>query len=85
MTCHKCGGRLRTKDLPTITGTRDGFGIKNEFYDNKTKKYITNRKEWEKAGFRDPLEVTTTHNVREGIKRKLDKIKHDKGRKKIHG
>ena len=66
---------LETKQFPGVHNTRDVFGIKNAFYDYKTKKYITNRSEWEKAGYRDPLEVTKNSNVKAQVKRKMEKIR----------
>ena len=47
---------LKSRKCPGIIGTRDSFGIKNEFYDPKTKTYIDTWKKWEKAGFRNPLD-----------------------------
>jgi len=61
-----------------ITGTRDSFGIKNEFYDKRTDKNITNWKEWERAGFRDPMNTHKDSDIRAGIKEKRDKIKSKK-------
>lgn len=46
---------IDTQQCPSVQGTRDNFGIKNEFYDPKTKQYIDTRKKWHDAGFRNPL------------------------------
>lgn len=74
----KCGGRYYGVGVAGISGTRDGFGIGKAFKDNKTGKTIDNWKSWEKAGYRNPLETVKDLNVMAGIKRKMDKIKHDK-------
>jgi len=66
---------IESKQFPALHNTRDSFGIKNEFYDQTTKKWITNRSQWEKAGFRNPLETHKDSNVKAGIKRKIEKIK----------
>lgn len=75
MVCQ-CGGSLRPESMPGITGTRDNFGIKKEFKDETTGKTIDNWKSWERAGFRNPLEVVGDGQVKEGIKRKINKIKN---------
>ena len=78
--CVKCGSanvdRLITNHA--VIGTRDGFGIKNEFRDEESGKTIDNWKSWEKAGYRNPLDVIGNHTVKEKVKRKIDKIKHEK-------
>ena len=77
---------LETKQFPGITGTRDSFGIKNAFIDRKTGKEITTWKEWERAGYTNPKDdPNIPHDVKEGIKRKVDKIGFDKGRRKSIG
>ena len=38
-------------------------------------KTIDNWKSWEKEGFRNPVEVTRNHEVREKIKGKIERIK----------
>ena len=60
-----------------ISGTRDSFGIKNAFRDDQTGKTIDTWKGWEKAGFRNPLEVTKDNGVKARAKQKIDKINHD--------
>ena len=71
----ECGGQLRPDNMPGISGTRDSFGIKNEFRDDATGKPIDNWKAWEKAGYRDAVEVTKNHVVKEKIKEKINRIK----------
>lgn len=54
--CISCGDVLeRVYTVPLITGTRDSFGIGRKFKDERTGKEITTWKEWEKAGYSDPL------------------------------
>ena len=66
-----------------ITNTRDQFGVGKSFvHENEdgTRKEITTRKEWEKAGYKDAL---SCHKgaVKEKIKEKMDKIKRKNGQK----
>lgn len=75
----KCGGDMRPTHLFGLTGTRDNFGIKNAFRDEKTGKEVDNFKSWERAGYKQPLDVIKNDKVRDGIKTKLEKIKR-KGR-----
>jgi len=77
MICVFCGGPVRGDGMFSIIGSRDNFGIKCEFRDDETGKSIDNWRSWEKAGYRDPLQVTRNDKVKAGIKRKKDKIKHD--------
>ena len=79
MVC-KCGGFVRGVGGPGICGTRDNFGFKNAFKDDSTGKKIDNWKSWERAGYRNPLETIKDSNVKAGIKRKMDKIKHEKSK-----
>lgn len=72
-----CGGYLRANSVPGLVGSRDNFGIKNEFVTPEGKK-VDNWKSWEKSGYRNPLDTVKDKNVREGIKSKIDKIKHQK-------
>lgn len=72
MICPSCGGRIRG-DGPGITGTRDNFGIKKVFNDDETGKEIDNWKSWEKAGYRNPVEVTRNHQLKEKIKQNIKK------------
>ena len=74
MICEFCGGRLRGEG-PSISGTKDGFGISKSFKDNESGKTIDTWKKWEKAGYRNPLETTKNHFVREKTKEKIEKIK----------
>lgn len=83
MRCPLCGGNLKGKG-PGIMGTRDSFGVGRKFYhnDNGVKKEITTWKEWEKAGYKDPLESTTlSEEVKSGIKEKKEKIRYEKREK----
>ncbi len=60
----------------SVLGTRDGFGVGKAFYSEHAKKEITTWKEWEKAGYRDPLtDHTMTHSLREKVKEKMAKEK----------
>lgn len=70
----ECGGEIRGKGFPTIS-TLDTFGLNNTFTDEKTGKTIDSWKKWENAGFRDPLETTKNHKVREMIKEKKKELK----------
>lgn len=80
----RCGGHLRGVGLPSVSGTRDSFGISRAFKgdDGKT---IDNWRTWEKAGYRNPLDTVKDHNVREKIKDKISKIKHKKQRGEYDG
>lgn len=73
--CPKCKSDNTIRLLPSrisISGTRDGFGIKNAFR-NEEGKTIDTWKKWEKAGYRNPVEVTKNNTVKEKIKEKIDK------------
>ncbi len=74
MVCEFCGGPVRG-DGPAISGTRDGFGIRNEFKDDQTGESIDTWKKWEKRGYRNPVEVTKDHQVKEKIKDKIHRVK----------
>ena len=77
----KCGGELKGNGFPSITGTRDSFGIGKEFKGPNGKTIDTWRK-WERAGYKDPLSSGVAHNkhtirpreLQTMIKRKVDKI-----------
>ena len=72
----ECGGRVdRFIGQPMVVGTRDNFGIKNEFRDDSNGQTIDNWKSWEKAGYRNPLETTKNHSVKEKIKEQIEKKK----------
>ena len=61
-----------------VIGTRDQFGIGRNFMhtdDNGKTKEITTWGQWEKAGYKDALQCTKNHNVREMIKEKQEKLK----------
>jgi len=73
MVC-KCGGMIKGYGCPGITGTRDSFGIRNEFIDEKTGKKIDNWKSWEKAGFRQPEDVIKNPVVRESMKKRKGEL-----------
>jgi hypothetical protein len=75
-----CGGDIRGLGCPSISGTRDQFGIGNEFIDERTNRTIDNWKDWERAGYKDPLEVTKNHRVREMIKDKKKELAGQKFR-----
>lgn len=75
--CPKCNGKSeRFIGCPAIIGTRDSFGIKNAFRDEESGKEIDNWKSWEKAGYRDPLETTNNHAMKEKIKDNIKKRKN---------
>ena len=78
MICQFCGGHLKGHGGPSVTGTRDNFGIKKSFIDDETGEDIDNWKSWERHGYRNPVEVTRNNTVKEKIKRKIDKIKHER-------
>jgi len=74
--CPRCKSKNIIKLIGSLIplGTRDGFGIKNEFTDHLTGKPIDNWRSWEKAGYRNPLDTTKNRIVKEKIKEKI-KIK----------
>ncbi|HCJ66662.1 MAG TPA: hypothetical protein DHV62_04870 [Elusimicrobia bacterium] len=75
---------LESRQFPGINGSRDNFGIGKAFTDDETGKTIDNWRTWEKEGYKNPLEVTKNHTVREKIKRKIDKIKnYDSGKRAV--
>ena len=77
--CKFCGVRLSLGSGGLgIIGTRDSFGIKNAFVSPEGK-VIDNFKSWERAGYRNPLDSHRDHNVKEQIKGKIERIKHEKG------
>lgn len=83
--CVKCGGERVIKLIGSLVpyGTRDSFGIGKEFKDAETGKTIDNWRSWEKAGYRNPLNETRSHRVKEQIKTKIDKIGHKNGKKLV--
>lgn len=72
--CPKCGSNDIDKFIGSVVPiwTRDGFGVKNEFI-NSEGKTIDNWKTWEKEGYRNPLEVTQSNQIKEQIKEKIEK------------
>lgn len=74
----KCGGKIRG-DAPGICGTRDSFGIKKAFRDSDGKE-IDNWKSWEKAGYRNPLDVVKNDAVKQQIKEKIKKVHKERGK-----
>ena len=83
--CNGCGGHLRklVSRNVNVTGTRDGFGVGNEFIDEKTGKNIDNWKDWEKAGYTD-LKSQKDNDVNRIAKDKMKQLKRDGVNKKIH-
>ena len=73
--CPKCRKtkveRLVSMNV-SISGTRDSFGIKNAFK-NEDGQTIDTWKKWEKAGYRNAVEVTKNNTVKEKIKDKIEK------------
>jgi hypothetical protein len=68
-----CGGDLKGEGFPSVTGTRDGFGIGQNFIDEKTHREITTWREWEKAGFKEPN--IKNPKVRELVKEKRKELR----------
>ena len=75
--CPSCGGKA-TKLMANlmVTGTRDNFGIKKEFIDDQNGETIDNWKSWEKAGFRNPVEMHKGAKMKEKIQEKIKKVKN---------
>ena len=69
---------IKSRKFPGIVGSRDSFGIGNEFVHEG--KVIDNWKKWEKAGFKD---VESTHDKRSPNLKHLikEKIKEKRWRK----
>lgn len=72
MVCE-CGGDIKGEGFPSITGTRDGFGIGKNFIDERTNKEITTWREWEKAGYREPK--LKNEKAQEAFKEKKSQLK----------
>ena len=68
-----CGGDLKGTGMPGVTGTRDGFGIGQNFIDERTHKEITTWKEWERAGYRKPS--PKNERVKEAFENKTKELK----------
>lgn len=79
--CSSCGDKLvKVFSVPHLTGTRDSFGIGRNFYHQGRE--ITNWKEWEKEGYRNPLESSSIKpEHKKWIKDKAKAVKE--GRKSI--
>lgn len=71
----------RVYTAPALTNTRDGFQRENKKPFIHEGREITTWKEWEKAGYRNPLEVTKDSNIRAGTKEKIEKIRIEEGKK----
>ena len=82
MLCIHCNGDMKGSG-PTVIGTETSFGIGRKFIDDETGKEIKTYKEWEKAGYRNPVE-THKGNVQQGIKRKIDKCKNFDTKKRFN-
>ena len=82
MICPKCNGDLKGEGFPSVTGTRDGFGIGRKFYHNDGQgvKEITTWREWEKAGYKDAISATNNKNIAKMAKDKMKRIKAKGGR-----
>jgi len=82
--CKVCGCELsRVFNTPGITGGRDGFGIGKGWVTDKGVE-VDNWKTWEKEGYRDPLNSPNIKaKVKEGIKRKVEKIKKYDNKKRF--
>jgi len=74
MVCE-CGGPIRGQG-PGISGTRDGFGVKNGFHDDQTGKTVDTWRKWEKAGFRRPKDLSMKGDMKEKITSNMKKRKH---------
>ena len=73
--CSNCKCKL-VRLLPSklaVHGTRDSFGIKNAFRDDKTGKMVDTWKKWEKAGFENPIDTLKGNDIKERVKEKIDK------------
>lgn len=68
---------LDSKQFPGVTGTRDSFGIKNEFVDERTGKTIDNYKSWERAGYRPSSDISNEKFRRE-VRKKEKKCKQQR-------
>jgi len=60
---------------PGITGTRDSFGIAKSFRDDESGQVIDNWKIWERRGYKNALQSTRNHDMKEKIKGKIERIK----------
>lgn len=76
--CKKLSGRILS--FSNISGTRDSFGIGNQFVDERTGKTIDNWKSWERAGYRPALDGIKNHRVKESVKEKMKSLKGVKQR-----
>jgi hypothetical protein len=76
MVCIECNGELRGVGCPGINGTRDSFGVRNSFIDEKSGDVIDNWNKWEKAGYRK-VEKNNFKNqhAREAFENKKEELK----------
>ena len=70
----ECGAVLGELEI-NITGTRDSFGIGNEFKDEKTGKVIDNFKSWEKAGYASSVDSIKNNRLKEKVKEQITRKK----------
>jgi len=82
MICHVCRGDLQGKGMPSVTGTRDGFGIGRNFMhtDDKGTREITTWRQWEKAGYKNVMDCIKKPHIKEMVKEKMKKIKRNGGK-----
>jgi len=77
--CHSCGSLMdRVITIPTLSGTRDSFGVGKEFVDPESGKLIDTWKKWEGAGYKqlkDSKGMKRRMKCNEKIKEKKDKLK----------
>ena len=81
--CPFCNDTMeRVFTMPSVIGTRDGFGIGKGWV--KDGKVIDNWKSWERAGYCDPKDSPNlTSDQKAQIKRKVEKIKKYDSHKKF--
>lgn len=73
---------LKSRQFPGITNVRRNFGINKAFYISNGKE-ITTWKQWEKAGYSNPLDSSRlSSDIKQKIKQKINKINIKKGKKK---
>jgi len=79
-TCQLCGRRMRkTIGVLRIIGTRDSFGIKQEFVDPESGKVIDTWPKWEQAGYKEAKSIVRkkgSQRANEAFKKKKDKLKN---------
>ena len=75
-------GIIKSRKCPGIHGTRDTFGIGKEFWDPKTMQWIDTNKKWERAGFRNALDMPDdkrTPGYKNLLKEKIKKQRRKRG------